>query len=81
MKFSDIKQLTRSDHYRVNVSWTYLQNCIDRYCRYEGAAALDMNPDFQRGHVWTEEQQIAYVELKLRGGEGSNIVYFNCSRI
>ena len=23
---------------------------------------LELNPDFQRGHVWTEQQQIAFLE-------------------
>lgn len=28
---------------------------------------FDLNPDFQRGHVWTMAQRIAYVESVLRG--------------
>jgi hypothetical protein len=36
-----------------------------------------MNPDFQRGHVWTEEQQIAYVEYLLKGGMSGRTFYFN----
>ena len=35
----------------------------------EVAVGLDMDPDFQRGHVWTEAQQVAYVEYMLRGGK------------
>ena len=38
---------------------------------------LQMNPDFQRGHVWTEEQQTAYIEYILRGGESGKAFYFN----
>lgn len=38
---------------------------------------LQMVPDFQRGHVWTEEQQIAYVEFFLRGGKSGRDFYFN----
>ena len=29
---------------------------------------LDMDPDFQRGHVWTRQQQIAFVGYFLSGG-------------
>jgi len=29
---------------------------------------LEMNPDFQRGHVWTEEQQVLFIESLLKGG-------------
>lgn len=36
-----------------------------------------MDPDFQRGHVWTEVQQIRYVEFVLRGGESSREIHFN----
>ena len=38
-----------------------------------------MNPEFQRGHVWTEKQQVAYVEYKIAGGPGADIIYFNCT--
>jgi hypothetical protein len=31
--------------------------------------ALDVNPDYQRGHVWTEAQSAAFVGHKLEGGE------------
>jgi len=30
---------------------------------------LDLNPDFQRGHVWTTQNQTTYVEFLLRGGK------------
>ena len=30
---------------------------------------LQFNPDFQRGHVWTEGQQIAFMEFLLKGGK------------
>lgn len=76
MKFSDIPQLTRSANYKVNQPWSDLIYVLDRYKREYG---LDDNPEFQRGHVWTEDQQIAYVEFKLRGGAGSNELQFNCA--
>ena len=38
---------------------------------------LQLNPEFQRGHVWTEEQQIAWVEYYLRGGKSGNTIYLN----
>ena len=38
---------------------------------------LQLNPEFQRGHVWTEEQQIAWLEYYLRGGKSSNTIYLN----
>lgn len=40
---------------------------------------LDMNPDFQRGHVWNEEQQIKYIEAVLvDGAKHARTIYLNC---
>lgn len=38
---------------------------------------LILEPDFQRSHVWTKPQQIAYVEFLLRGGRSGRDLYFN----
>lgn len=77
MKFSSIPRLTIPANYRVNQDWRGLEDVLHRY-QYDRIAKLDMDPEFQRGHVWTEDQQIAYVEFKLRGGSGSNEIQFNC---
>lgn len=74
MKFRDIPQFTRQGSYQVDVHINYFKSSIDRYIEEEG---LILNPDFQRGHVWTEQQQINYVEYLLRGGKSGNIVYLN----
>jgi hypothetical protein len=39
---------------------------------------VDLDPDFQRAHVWTEEQQRLYIEYVLRGGETGQTLYWNC---
>lgn len=78
MKFKDIPQLTRKANYRINMSWRDLESCFDRWTKDRNLAKLDLDPEFQRGHVWTESQQIAYVEFILRGGSGSNDIQFNC---
>ena len=64
MKFSEIEKFPLST-YSVHVSWDYLEDWIGRD---RGDLYLDMNPEYQRDHVWTEEQQIAYIEYKLKGG-------------
>jgi len=38
---------------------------------------LQLNPDFQRGHVWIENQQIKYIEYILRGGKTARVIYLN----
>lgn len=77
MRFSDIPQLTTPAHYRVNQSWYNMEEALNDYMTRK-LCPLDINPEFQRGHVWTEEQQRKYVEYKLQGGEGANIISFNC---
>lgn len=51
--------------YHISVFWSYLEHQLMR----EAEVGLDLNPEFQRGHVWTRAQQIAYVEHILCGGE------------
>ena len=72
MKFKDIKRLTSIGTYQVNQRLKYLLKWI------EEQDDIDLNPDFQRGYVWTEEQQIKYIEFILKGGNTTPI-YFNHS--
>lgn len=82
MKFKDIPQRTSQGSYKINLEWTYLKEWIDnKTTRNNGLCKLDLNPDFQRGHVWTEKQQVEYIEFVLQGGvtsTGANILRFNC---
>lgn len=76
MKFKeDIKPFTPNGDYEINVSLNYLEATIKEY---EEDYGLELNPDFQRGHVWNEHQQRAYVEFLLRGGVTARVIYFNC---
>ena len=74
MKFTDIPKLTRSPPYHVNVGLDYLRTWITEH---EEEFNLQINPDFQRGHVWTREQQIKYMQFLLRGGNSGREIYFN----
>lgn len=74
MNLNDIPQFPKSG-YQVDVAWSDLLRTVDRYIAEYG---LNLDPDFQRGHVWTEEQRIRYVEYVLRGGEGGRDLCFNC---
>lgn len=73
-KFSDIPKFTAMGNYKVDVSWNYLQEQLEHY------EELDMDPDFQRGHVWNKKQRIAYIEYKLRGGYAGSDILINCPR-
>ena len=71
MKASEITRLTDRGTYQVDCKLNYLQKAIQEW-KEEG---LDLCPDFQRGHVWTVEQQIAFVEYVLRGGKTSELLF------
>lgn len=72
MKFDEIPQFP-NPHYSVDVVWWHLEAMLTLFSEM----GLDLDPDFQRGHVWTLEQRIAYIEFSLRGGESARTIYFN----
>lgn len=74
IRFKDIPQFTSDGSYQVNYPITSLVKYIEEEVETMG---LQLNPDFQRGHIWTEEQQIAWVEYHLRGGKSGNTIYLN----
>lgn len=76
MEFREvIKKFKNKGDYEITVSLAQLEKAINDY---EEDYALELNPDFQRGHIWTLEQQIAFVEFFLRGGVTARTIYFNC---
>ena len=80
MKLKDIPQFTRRANYSVNVSWFYLEKHLEGLAETIGTNfGLDLDPDFQRGHVWDRNKQVAYIEFVLRGGRSSRELLFNCA--
>ena len=75
-KFKDIPQFPTS-HYEITVPWTSIERELEQLNQQiNGKGGLELNPDYQRCHVWTKEQQIAYIEYQLQGGEvGRNIIF------
>ena len=73
-KFSDIPRFTQDGTWQSDFTFDYLVSFIKEEVEKHG---LQLNPNFQRGHVWTEEQQVAWLEFFLRGGKTSRIIYFN----
>lgn len=72
MKFTDLPQLTKQGSYVTSCDFPFFIEHIDK----EVSEGLVLNPDFQRGHVWTEEQQVAFIEYFLMGGD-IGIIHFN----
>lgn len=76
MKYADIKQLPQA-HYAVDVGMGYVLEHLESWDQ-EDRTPLEMIPDFQRGHVWSKDQQSSFVEWLMVGGESGRDVYFNC---
>jgi hypothetical protein len=76
MKFQDIPQFTGWGNYQVDVGVRYILPTLEGYKKDYG---LDMNPDFQRAHVWTKEQQVQFLEFFFKGGKTGRQILFNCA--
>lgn len=74
MNWNDIERFPRST-WEVDMSWRYMEDHLMRWVTQEG---LDLNPDYQREHVWTMQQRSEYIEYILRGGEVAKTIVFNC---
>lgn len=73
IRFRDIQQFPAS-HYEVNVPLGYLAKTV---ADHEKDYGLELDPEFQRGHVWTMAQRRAFMEYMLQGGEGGRVLSFN----
>lgn len=76
-RFADIPQLTRAGSWECDFSIDSVWQQVEKW--QQETPPLDIDPDFQRAHVWTESQQIAWMEFILRGGKTSRVLYFNCA--
>lgn len=72
IRLSEVPKLIPTNNYYVNQP---LDSLLERI-EHDVARGLDLNPDFQRGHVWNIEQRIAFVEFVLQGGK-PNPIFFN----
>ncbi len=62
--------------YEVDHAFNYVELALALYGEDGG---LDLVPDFQRGHVWTQEQQERWIEAVLRGAISTSglMIQFN----
>lgn len=74
MKWHEIPTLITQGSYEVNVSIDYFEKFFSSLEKEDG---LQLNPDFQRGHVWGQSQQEKYVEYLFMGGKSGMVVYLN----
>lgn len=74
-RFRDIPMFTRAGQWQCNFNFDSVLRQLDQWGKEYGA---DYDPDFQREHVWTEAQQIAWLEFFFRGGRTGRTIYLNC---
>ncbi|MDH0436491.1 DUF262 domain-containing protein [Aeromonas caviae] len=79
-KNAALDQLIRplpNPRYTIDASFRYIEHQLNGYEQDWGG--LNLEPDFQRGHVWTHEQRVAFIEGIFRGtvGESQRIIQFN----
>ena len=81
MTRKDIPEFFRPPNCNIAVNWDYIESQLESYSDRGNETfkmgGLDLNPDFQRGHVWDEAKQIAFVEFCLCGGQSSRDILFN----
>jgi hypothetical protein len=72
-----IIQPLETARYEVDFDFKYVEHALEGYARDYG---LNLDPDFQRGHVWTRPQQEHFVENILRRVVASSglVIQFNC---
>lgn len=74
MNWSEIRTY-RSWGQSYTVELNDVEHCLERWKKDQ---KVDLDPYFQRRHVWTEEKQKAYVEYLLKGGVQNRNILFNC---
>ena len=67
--------------YSCDVPFSRVREGLWSFLSGEGECEVEYNPDFQRGHVWTADQQRHFIENVLRGivGQDGLTIRFNCA--
>lgn len=78
---ADFQALERESPFPVgpwscDFAFDYLPKLVEDWKR---DYRLDLDPDFQRAHVWTDTQRAAFVEHVLSGGPSGRDLYFACA--
>jgi uncharacterized protein with ParB-like and HNH nuclease domain len=73
MRFRDIPQFYNPDSSGCTFAWGMIEETIANAQEY----GLDLNPDFQREHVWDDARRTAFIEHALQDGPSGKHIYFN----
>ena len=83
MKLSELPKYHK-ENYTCDLGFGYLKTWLeglDKQTKDEFGEeySLDLNPDFQRGHIWTVEQKVKFIEHVLMDGQSGLDIIFNAS--
>jgi hypothetical protein len=74
ISLSDVPPYIGSAKYEITIAGGRLMAWVEDHADEGG---FDIDPDFQRGHVWTDALRTAFVEHLLRGGEHGRTIVWN----
>lgn len=74
-RLAQAEKFVTSTPYQTNVGLGYIEETLNLLAG--NTAGLELEPDFQRGHVWTTGQREKFVEYRLRGGRYGREIWFN----
>ena len=74
-RLTDLPQQTPPPGWETHVGMHHLGWFHERWVRSYG---LELDPPFQRGHVWTDAQRSAWMEHVVTGGYTGRTLTFNC---
>ena len=77
LNFRDLLTFSPVSNYRITSDWRFIEEHLKHWSE-PGSAIVNLEPDFQRLHVWTLDQQTKYIEYILSGGMSGRELYFNC---
>lgn len=80
--FRDIPQFTSWGNYAVDMGLLYAyEHIVKEWAsderKDEFGYGLQLDPDFQRGHVWNDAKKTAWMEYVLRGGKSGRDIFLN----
>lgn len=76
LQLSKRHDLFPSHRYSVDVSIAHIETQLAMLASDGPEHAPDLDPEYQRAHVWTREQQVRFIEYLLLGGEVSRNITF-----
>ena len=76
LQLSKRHDLFPSHRYSVDVPIAHIETQLAMLASDGPELAPDLDPEYQRAHVWTRDQQVRFIEYLLLGGEVSRNITF-----